>query len=558
MPAGRSRRSRRPRSRRSAPERQTSPRRKPAGHAEAAAQTDPGRAEGDRRARFWSPSSSSSPRCSAAAARTSSTKSPRPRRPSAAGSSPEEKQTPSAEAAEELGYPSFATNNTTRVGGSDPATNAAGVALAVFPSAKVAQRPAAVTLVDEDDWQGAIAAAVLMAAPVRAPLLVSSGGRPAGPDLAGARRTRPAGQHRHRQSARPSRSAPPRRPTACETTQIKGGGPGGPGGRDRGTARQAASDAPPRHIVLAPEAEPDFAMPAAAWAARSGDPVLFSGADKLPAATAGALQRNPKTPVYVLGPSSAISSERGAGSRQDRQPGAPRLRRGPGRKRDRPGPLRERRLRLERQRPGPRLRRRPQRRAARRRDRRAALRLGHLGTAAAHRRRRYPAESAARIPARRQAGLHHRPDARLLQPRVGDRGPGGHRREPASRNRPAGRTGQDRRRKNERGREPRPARRRPPGHRRGHPRPGGRLHPPLRAAGPQPDPPPDRAAAGRPPGAARRRAQDRRARGARRAQRRPARDDGDRPRIEEPRPGRLAAEGVPRRRRSTSTWPRTS
>ena len=62
------------------------------------------------------------------------------------------------------------------------------------------------------------------------------------------------------------------------------------------------------------------------------------------------------------------------------------------------------------------------------------------------------------------------------------------------------------------------------GHRRGHTRPGRCLHPPLRPPGPQPDPPPDRAAARRPSGAARRRAQDRRARGARRAQRRSARD----------------------------------
>src|SRR5262249_38482443 len=67
--------------------------------------------------------------------------------------------TPTTEAAEELGYPAFATNNTTRVGGSDPASTAAGVALAVFPGASESQRPAAVTLVGEEDWAGAIAAA---------------------------------------------------------------------------------------------------------------------------------------------------------------------------------------------------------------------------------------------------------------------------------------------------------------------------------------------------------------------------------------------------------------
>jgi hypothetical protein len=49
-------------------------------------------------------------------------------------------------------------------------------------------------------------------------------------------------------------------------------------------------------------------MPAAAWAARSGDPVLFSEAGKLPKATVTVLEKHPKVPVYVLGPASAISS----------------------------------------------------------------------------------------------------------------------------------------------------------------------------------------------------------------------------------------------------------
>ena len=73
--------------------------------------------------------------------------------------------------AEELGYPSFATSNTTRIGGSDPVSNAAATALAVFPSTNGKQRPVAVAMVDQEDWAGAIAAAVLMAEPVRAPLL---------------------------------------------------------------------------------------------------------------------------------------------------------------------------------------------------------------------------------------------------------------------------------------------------------------------------------------------------------------------------------------------------
>jgi hypothetical protein len=49
-------------------------------------------------------------------------------------------------------------------------------------------------------------------------------------------------------------------------------------------------------------------MPAAAWAARSGDPVLYADTDQLPAATAAALKEHPKVPVYVLGPTAAISA----------------------------------------------------------------------------------------------------------------------------------------------------------------------------------------------------------------------------------------------------------
>ena len=51
-------------------------------------------------------------------------------------------------------------------------------------------------------------------------------------------------------------------------------------------------------------------MPAAAWAARSGDPVLFAGARaSCRRRPPRALRSHPKVPAYVLGPSSAISSD---------------------------------------------------------------------------------------------------------------------------------------------------------------------------------------------------------------------------------------------------------
>jgi len=214
-------------------------------------------------------------------------------------------ETTADQTAESLGYPGFATNNTTRIGGSDPAANAAGAALAVFPSTTPEQRPAAVTVVGEEDWAGAIAAAVLMAAPVRAPILFSSPDEMpavseevlAALDPQGSKATGQASLFAVGTVAYPGRAAP-----------IDSGDPAGTGAQIA-SLRERLAGAPPRHIVIASETHPDFAVPAAAWAARSGDPVLFSGPKKLPAPTASILKAHPKVPVYVLGPSSAISSE---------------------------------------------------------------------------------------------------------------------------------------------------------------------------------------------------------------------------------------------------------
>ena len=212
-----------------------------------------------------------------------------------------------AETAEQLGYPSFATNNTTRVGGADPASNAAAVALAVYPSADAAQRPDAVALVDGERWQDAVAAAVLMAAPIRAPLLVSSASGPPEATEQALAALAPAGSE-DTAGAQAFAVGGVASPGGLETTPVGSTDPVQTAAaiaalRDRLTGK------PPAHIVVAPLNAPDFAVPAAAWAARSGDPVLFAEADALPAATATALRRHSNVPVYVLGPSAAISSE---------------------------------------------------------------------------------------------------------------------------------------------------------------------------------------------------------------------------------------------------------
>ena len=75
-----------------------------------------------------------------------------------------------------IGFPVLATKNTTRVSGVDPINDAAGVALAVFPSVAAGTHPTAVTIAPTDDWQAAIASSVLMASPIGAPVLLSGTG----------------------------------------------------------------------------------------------------------------------------------------------------------------------------------------------------------------------------------------------------------------------------------------------------------------------------------------------------------------------------------------------
>lgn len=214
-------------------------------------------------------------------------------------------EAPASSTAERLGYPSFATNNTVRIGGSDPAANAAGAALAVFPSTTPEQRPAAVTLVDEGDWAGAIAASVLMAPPVRSPILFSS------PE------EMPEASEEALGALDPQGSAATGKAPLFAVGRLVYPGQAVPidSGDAASTAAQIATlrdrlfGEAPQHIVIAAGSHPDFAMPAAAWAARSGDPVLYSTPGKLPAPTAAVLKEHPKVPVYVLGPPGVISKE---------------------------------------------------------------------------------------------------------------------------------------------------------------------------------------------------------------------------------------------------------
>jgi hypothetical protein len=203
-----------------------------------------------------------------------------------------------------LGFPILATKNTTRVAGEDPVQDAAAVAVAVHPGSG-AQRPEAVALVDQGNWRAGIAAAALTAAPLRAPILLTEGGdvpgvtadaldvlKPEGAPVAGRAQAIPVGEAAVPDGlrARPVRGGDPFR-LAADVDAL----------RTRVTGR------PSRNVVVTTAIDPRFAMPAAGWAAKSGDPVLFATEDSVPSATVRAIERHERPRIYLVGPEQVLS-----------------------------------------------------------------------------------------------------------------------------------------------------------------------------------------------------------------------------------------------------------
>ncbi|MEO6858376.1 MAG: cell wall-binding repeat-containing protein [Solirubrobacteraceae bacterium] len=204
-----------------------------------------------------------------------------------------------------LGIPALATKNTTRVPGSTPAADAAGVALAVYPSAAPGTHPRAVVLAPTTDWQAAIAAGVLMAPPIRAPILLSgSTALPAATGQALAQLA-PTGSG-SAGGAQVIRVGPVPPVKGQRAAAISGVDPYAlAAGIDRFVT--AAQGSASKDVVVASGTSPAYAMPAAGWAAESGDPVLFVGASGIPSATRQALLAHQHPHIYVLGPPSVIS-----------------------------------------------------------------------------------------------------------------------------------------------------------------------------------------------------------------------------------------------------------
>jgi hypothetical protein len=209
------------------------------------------------------------------------------------------------EAAQDLGFPAFATKNTTRVGGADAVANAAAIARAVFPAQTAATRPGAVVLADGRDWRVGLAGAVLGSPPIRAPTLLSDGRNlpQASSDALG--ELAPTGA-RAAGGAQVIRVGDVARPEGLRTTDLAGRDPFALA-RAVDAFHAAARGGASRRVLVVSADSPAYAVPAAGWAAKSGDPVLFVTRDGVPADTRAALRNHQRPDIFVLGPPTAVS-----------------------------------------------------------------------------------------------------------------------------------------------------------------------------------------------------------------------------------------------------------
>jgi hypothetical protein len=97
------------------------------------------------------------------------------------------------------------------------------------------------------------------------------------------------------------------RPAGLRTTDIAGRDPFALA-RALDAFQTAARGKTSDRVLVVSADDPGFAMPAAAWAAKAGDPVLFVHRNSLPQETKAALLAHDQPRIYVLGPPAAVSA----------------------------------------------------------------------------------------------------------------------------------------------------------------------------------------------------------------------------------------------------------
>jgi hypothetical protein len=209
----------------------------------------------------------------------------------------------------------LSTKNTTRLGGSGSAIDAAAVAIAVYPGLTPDTRAQALVLVDSHNWPAALAASVLAGAPLHAPLLYSAGSELPEASEQALRVTAPTGT---------AALAPAASGTTGGAQVIQIGATATPSGYVARSVTAGSSaalavaiervwsllhhHAPHRLIVTADDGPPAMTMPAAGLSAQTGAPILFVERSAIPQATVAELKRLKRSSIYIVGPSEVVGN----------------------------------------------------------------------------------------------------------------------------------------------------------------------------------------------------------------------------------------------------------
>lgn len=217
-----------------------------------------------------------------------------------------------------LGKPSDQSNrvtwnqkNATRVGGASNAETVPLILQTAFPATRKENRPGVIITVG-DDWRAALAATSLIARPVNAALVQNTAD--AGLQKEIERLRAPVASTQATPSPAPAGTTTLEPATQAATAspateQLTGTDPITiAAGVDERLAT-VASNQPENVMVVSADTDYRWALPAGAYAARTGTPVLFVTKDGVPSATDAALKRRGgKARIFLLGPNEAVSA----------------------------------------------------------------------------------------------------------------------------------------------------------------------------------------------------------------------------------------------------------
>lgn len=205
----------------------------------------------------------------------------------------------------ELDSPVAYTKNTTRLNAADPSAVAALTALTMYPSTAKDLRPDAVAFAGYEDWRSILLASSFAAKPLGFPLLLLAGRDLAPVSQAALAQLQPRGAS-VMNGAQALRIGVSTRPGDLRSRRVTSASPAGLARAvDRQLMRLRGRPSP--RVMIVNSDDPKSAAPAAAWAARSGDPILFTTSGSLPADTKAALQMHDNPRIYVFGNLDTVS-----------------------------------------------------------------------------------------------------------------------------------------------------------------------------------------------------------------------------------------------------------